>query len=56
MLKILQGKTPDGQADPDNTMEFSATQAQLFTDHWQVLAHQPDTGSGFSATRHEGIH
>ncbi len=47
---ILRGLTPDGQADSDNTMAFSATQAQLFTQNWQVLAHQPDTGSGFSAT------
>lgn len=30
--------------------DFSATQATDFTANWQVLHHQPDTSSGFSAT------
>ncbi|MES9974291.1 MAG: hypothetical protein ABW094_08525 [Candidatus Thiodiazotropha sp.] len=34
--------------DPDKG--FSLTQAELFTEKWEVVHHQPDTDSGFSAT------
>ena len=30
--------------------DFSASQADYFVNHWQVVSHQPDTDSGFSAT------
>jgi len=30
--------------------DFSVTQATEFTQRWQVISHQPDTASGFSAT------
>ena len=30
--------------------EFSLTQAEKFTDRWEMVHHQPDTESGFSAT------
>ena len=29
---------------------FSASQASAFVNHWEVIHHQPDTASGFSAT------
>ncbi len=47
---ILQGLNPDGTKNPDNSMAFSQTQALLFTEQWSVIAHQPNTSSGFSAT------
>ncbi len=46
---ILQGKAPDGSAG-DKAVQMSATQARLFIEHWSVVAHQPNTSSGFSAT------
>ena len=34
---------------------FSATQAAEFVSHWRVVAHQPETTSGFSATLFQRI-
>ena len=45
--------TTDGQVRTALTSEsskFSSAQAEGFTKHWQVISHQPDTSSGFSAT------
>ncbi|PHS26635.1 MAG: hypothetical protein COA83_02885 [Methylophaga sp.] len=39
----------DGEAD-DPEKGFSPSQADYFIKHWQVVSHQPDTDSGFSAT------
>ncbi|MCU7873328.1 MAG: hypothetical protein KZQ91_11335 [Candidatus Thiodiazotropha sp. (ex Lucinoma borealis)] len=39
------------EGDPDDPDKgFSQTQAELFTEKWEVIHHQPDTDSGFSAT------
>ncbi|MEW8227865.1 MAG: calcium-binding protein [Candidatus Thiodiazotropha endolucinida] len=42
------GNDEDEPDDPDKG--FSPIQAELFTDDWEVVHHQPDTDSGFSAT------
>ncbi len=31
--QILQGHNPDGSDDPDNPLNFSVTQARMFTDN-----------------------
>ncbi len=49
LQNILQGKAPDGSAG-NKAVQMSATQARLFIEHWSVVAHQPNTSSGFSAT------
>jgi hypothetical protein len=58
ILRGLKLDTATGQVvkDEDSSMSFSETQAIRFTDSWAVVAHQPDTDSGFSATlfRHKG--
>ncbi|MEW8586553.1 MAG: hypothetical protein AB2531_12390, partial [Candidatus Thiodiazotropha sp.] len=41
--------TDEGELDDPNK-GFSQTQAELFTDKWEVIHHQPNTDSGFSAT------
>ncbi|MEW8203419.1 MAG: hypothetical protein AB2764_15070 [Candidatus Thiodiazotropha endolucinida] len=42
------GTDEDEPDDPDKG--FSLTQAREFTRQWEVVHHQPDTNSGFSAT------
>ncbi|MBT2997456.1 MAG: hypothetical protein KME56_12670 [Candidatus Thiodiazotropha sp. (ex Ctena orbiculata)] len=42
------GNDEDEPDDPDKG--FSLTQAREFTRRWEVVHHQPDTASGFSAT------
>ncbi|MCU7937272.1 MAG: hypothetical protein KZQ99_20825 [Candidatus Thiodiazotropha sp. (ex Dulcina madagascariensis)] len=41
--------TDEGEPD-DPDKGFSLTQATEFTDKWELIHHQPDTDSGFSAT------
>ncbi|MEW8203416.1 MAG: calcium-binding protein [Candidatus Thiodiazotropha endolucinida] len=41
--------TNEGELN-DPSKGFSQTQAELFTDKWEVIHHQPNTDSGFSAT------
>jgi hypothetical protein len=36
--------------DSDFQGRFSATQAEDFVAHWEVVSHQQNTASGFSAT------
>ncbi|MCU7847951.1 MAG: hypothetical protein KZQ89_08065, partial [Candidatus Thiodiazotropha sp. (ex Lucinoma kastoroae)] len=39
------------EGDPDDPDKgFSLTQAREFTRRWELVHHQPDTDSGFSAT------
>jgi len=42
------GSDNDEPDDPDKG--FSTSQAEEFVKHWEVVHHQPDTDSGFSAT------
>ncbi|MCU7816349.1 MAG: hypothetical protein KZQ81_14380, partial [Candidatus Thiodiazotropha sp. (ex Rostrolucina anterorostrata)] len=42
------GTDEDDPDDPDKG--FSLTQAREFTRRWELVHHQPDTDSGFSAT------
>lgn len=41
VIAALKGEDGDG---------FSETQAQEFTNNWEIISHQPDTDTGFSAT------
>ena len=34
----------------DHASKFTAPQAEEFIKHWEVVAQQPNTGTGFSAT------
>ena len=46
--KILQGKDIDGVENFN--LKLSKTQAEAFITDWQIVAHQTDTETGFSAT------
>jgi len=39
-----------------DSSKLSLSQAKEFTKHWQVVSHQPDLNSGFSATLFKNRH